>query len=154
MGARWLVLLSSLPVAPLLAQTVPDRVDQLIVYDQGDCPASTDDTIVSCVVITGESPYRVPAELRPGSPARKEESPALKAADLLRPVSGVGSCSAAGAGSVYGCSGLAYTEWKAARDTGESAYYADLIAKARAERLGLIDADAAAEQTALEEESN
>lgn len=145
-GRRLLLLLSGLCAAPVLAQEVPDRIDQVLVYDQGDCPAETDDTIVSCVVITGESPYRVPAELRSGPPTREEESPALRAVELLRPVSGVGSCSAAGAGSVYGCSGLAYTDWKKAQGTGESAYYAELLAKARAERLELIDAEAVEEQ--------
>ena len=133
--AGWGLLPLAFAAASASGQVVPDRVDQVLVYDQGDCPASTDDTIVSCVVITGESPYRVPSALRPGPPTRRDESPALAAVELLRPTFGQGSCSAAGPGAMYGCSGLAYSEWKKAKGGGEGAYYSDLIAKARAQRL-------------------
>lgn len=133
---------------------VPERVDQLIVYDDADCPKDTSDTLASCIVVTGESPYRVPATLRPGPPTRRDETAAEQALILLRPVSGQGSCSASGAGAVYGCSGLAYTDWKTARAKGTGAYYAGLIAQARAKRLGLIDAEAQDEQAAVEEGPN
>ena len=137
--------------SPALAQDVPDKVDQLIVYDRNDCPPDTPDTITSCIVITGESPYRIPSALRAKPDERESESPAHLATQLLRPVSGYGSCSAQGGGSPYGCAGLAYTDWKRDRSKGEAAYYAGLIAAERAKRLGLIDAEAEAEQGVVEE---
>lgn len=129
-------------------ETVPDKVDQLIVYDDADCPRDTDDTIASCIVVTGESPYRVPATLRAGPPTRRDVTAAQQALILLRPTSGQGSCSTSGAGSVYGCAGLDYTDWKTARAEGTGAYYAGLIAQARARRLGLVDEEAADQQAA------
>lgn len=132
-------------------QAVPERVDQLIVYDRSDCPPDTPDTITSCIVITGESPYRVPSALRAKPDAREDESPAHLAVQLLRPVAGYGSCSAQGGGSPYGCAGLAYTDWKRQQGTGEAAYYADLIAAERAKRLGFIDVEAEAQQAVVEE---
>ncbi len=129
-------------------EAVPDKVDQLIVYDDADCPRDTDDTIASCIVVTGESPYRILATLRADPSRRADVTAAQQALILLRPMSGQGSCSTSGAGSVYGCAGLAYTDWKAARAEGTGAYYAGLIAQARAKRLGLEEADAADQQAA------
>lgn len=129
-----------------VAGGVPDKVDQLIVYDDADCPEDTDDTLASCIVVTGESPYRIPSELRVGPPGRRDETAAKQALILLKPVSGQGSGSASGAGSMYGSSGNAYADWKADRREGQDAYYAGLIAQARAKRLGLIDEEAEVEQ--------
>ena len=157
-GARagtWAALpLAAAVLSPALAraQDVPDKVDQLIVYDRSDCPPDTPDTITSCIVITGESPYRIPSALRAKPDEREDESPAHRAVQLLRPVSGYGSCSAQGGGSPYGCAGLAYTDWKRDRGKGEAAYYAGLIAAERAKRLGLIEAEAEEQQAVVGEE--
>lgn len=150
MIAHAVVLVLAATVAPAQSGTVmrevPDKVDQLIVYDDADCPRDTDDTIASCIVVTGESPYRIPATLRAGPPTREDKSAAKQALILLRPVSGQGSCSTSGAGAAYGCASLAYTDWKTERAEGTGAYYAGLIAQARAKRLGLVDAEAADQQ--------
>lgn len=148
--AAWfaLPLLFAMPVS---AQSVPDKVDQVVVYDRSDCPPDLPDTITSCIVITGESPYRIPSALRAKADDREDESPAHLAVQLLRPVAGYGSCSAQGGGSPYGCAGLAYTDWRRQQGTGEAAYYADLIAAERAKRLGLIDAEAEDQQVVVDE---
>lgn len=155
MPGRVLLLIAALPGVAWAqdstpTRSVPDRVDQLIVYDDADCPRDTDDTIASCIVVTGESPYRNPATLRP-SAGRAEVTALERSRILLQPVSGVGSCSASGAGSIYGCAGQAYGDWKAERAERDEVRYGDLIAQARARRLALIDAEATDEQTAVDE---
>ncbi len=138
----------ALAAAPALAQDAApvDKVNQVTVYDQADCPAEQPGTITSCIVITGESPYRIPNALRTVPDTPPNRSPAVNARKTITPVSGFGSCSASGVASQATCSGQEYEDWKKRQGQGRATVYADLIEKERRERLGLIDQEAADQQ--------
>ena len=132
------------------AQTAPDKVNQVTVYDEKDCPPDTPDTITSCIVITGESPYRIPNALRTAPQTPPNTSPAVKAKETVTPVSGFGSCSAQGVASYATCSAQEYEAWKKQQGTGTGSIYAELIEKERRKRLGLIDNEAVEQQAIVD----
>lgn len=127
------------------ASSTTEKVNQVIVYDQRDCPEETSDMITSCIVVTGESPYRIPRNLR-GDPNNPQNISATRTAeqDMKRVRPGFGSCDATGTG-VSNCSLQAYDQYRAEREQRDSVRYGRLIEIERQRRLGLID-DEAAEQ--------
>lgn len=126
-----------------------EKVNQVTVYDEKDCPQEQADTITSCIVVTGESPYRVPSSLRPTPPA---VAAAVEARRTITPVSGFGSCSASGVASYATCSAQEYEAWKKQQGTGVGSTYAELIDRERRARLGLIDTEAADQQAIVDAE--
>ncbi len=150
-----LALPLALAAAPTLAQEAQgsERVNQVTVYDQADCPEDEPGTITSCVVITGESPYRVPSALRTVPDTPPNRSPAVNARKTITPVSGFGSCSASGVASQATCTGQEYEDWKRRQGKGRATVYADLIEKERRERLGLIDQEAVDQQAIVDADS-
>lgn len=136
--------------APAFAQDAPaaqpgdEKINQLIVYGDDECPVSTDDVINVCARLDESQRYRIPPSLRsdPNDPRNQATSERIKAYEYVG-ASGTMSCSPSGAGGFTGC-GLkeidkAYAE--KAQDPGIT--FGRLIAAERAKRLAGIDAEAA-----------
>ena len=137
---------------PAVAQQGGEKVNQVTVYDEADCPAEQEGTITSCVVITGESPFRIPSALRTVPDTAPNRSAAVQARKLIEPVNGFGSCSASGSNAMATCSAKEYEAWKAAQGRGVGSAYAELIDQERRKRLGVIDEEAADQQAIVDAE--
>lgn len=137
---------------PVAAQDQPgDRVNQLIIYGDDECPPSADGEITVCARKGEEERFRIP------EPLRESSSPQNRAwTDRVLAYETVGrhgtmSCSPAGAGGDYGCTkkliDAAYGEKAGASDVR----FGQLIEQARAERLETLDQEAAEHQARVEE---
>ena len=117
------------------------RVNQLIVYGNDPCPASSEEEIIVCARRPENDRYRIPA------PLREDTSPAANAwanrAVELQYVgrSGVGSCSPTGPGGASGCLVQFINQARAERQQEDAVDWNGLIAQARQERLSRIDAE-------------
>lgn len=112
------------------------RVNQLFVYGDDPCPASTDEEITVCARLPDSDRYRIPPNLRenPNDPASQSwAGRALELQYVGR--SGTDSCSTAGAGGFTGCLGqminLARAERRAA---GTDVNWTRLVEEARRSR--------------------
>ncbi len=136
--------------APAWAQETPtvqpgdEKINQLIVYGDDECPVSKGDEIVVCARMGEADRYRIPSNLRddPNDLRNQAWSERVMAYEYVA-ASGTMSCSPSGAGGFTGC-GLqeinkAYAE--KAQDPGIT--FGRLIAAERAKRLAGIDAEAA-----------
>ena len=128
----------------LANQPGDEKINQLIVYGDDECPQSTGDEIVVCARMDEAARYRIPSSLRndPNDPRNQATSERIKAYEYVG-ASGIMSCSPSGAGGFTGC-GLreidqAYAE--KAQDPG--LVFGRLIAAERAKRMAGIDAEAA-----------
>ena len=95
---------SPCPGAEARAASADPRVNQLIVYGDDPCPASTDEEITVCARLPSSDRYRIPPNLRdnPNDPA--SQSWAGRAMELQYVGrSGTDSCSTSGAGGFTGC---------------------------------------------------
>lgn len=153
MTARTKIILAAAGLAlsvPGLAQDAPvtqtgdEKINQLIIYGDDECPQSTGDEIVVCARMDESARYRIPSSLRgdPNDPRNQATSERIKAYEYVG-ASGTMSCSPSGAGGFTGC-GLkeidrAYAE--KAQDPG--LVFGRLIAAERAKRMAGIDAEAA-----------
>jgi len=146
--AAWAVLLNS----PAQAQDDGgDRVNQVIIYGEDECPQSTLDTITVCARMDESERYRIPERLRQSgdqaNQAWAEKVKAFEAVGNFGPL----SCTPVGAGGELGCTAemieAAYEE----RAQGSDVRFSQLISEARAERLSDIDDEAAATQSRVEE---
>lgn len=95
-------------VAPADAQQYRSRT--VLVYGDDPCPTSSNpDEIIICARRPEEERYRIPKELREQEKAeeiaRRDQVGASRAAlvDGRSEATGIGSCSAAGAGGMIGC---------------------------------------------------
>jgi hypothetical protein len=136
------------PAAPAAAQ---ERVNQLIVYGNDPCPQSTDEEIIVCARRPESDRYRIPEDLR-GNPNDPGNQAWTNRATELQYVgrAGTGSCSPVGPGGMTGCYSDMVRAARNERAGSPGATWEALIEEARRERLGRIDADAAA----IEEEQN
>lgn len=118
-----------------------EKINQLIIYGKDKCPQSTADEITVCARLDERDRYRIPKNLR-GTIQRPTEawSQRVKAYEYVA-ATGVGSCSASGAGGFTGCGlrdiDVAYAE--KAQDPGLA--FGRLIAAERNKRLAGIDAE-------------
>jgi hypothetical protein len=131
------------------AQQGPDagteKVQQIIVYGDDPCPASSGDAITVCARLPDKDRYRIPAALRTDPNDPKVQS-WLNRAQSIEYVgrSGTDSCSPVGAGGFTGCFQQMARNAKAERKAmmGDASW-ADLVAAEREKRLSVIDADSA-----------
>lgn len=143
---------------PAVAQDAPtnqpgdEKINQLIIYGDDECPQSTGDEIVVCARMDESARYRIPSSLRgdPNDPRNQATSERIKAYEYVG-ASGTMSCSPSGAGGFTGC-GLreidrAYAE--KAQDPG--LVFGRLIAAEREKRMAGIDAEAAAVEERIKE---
>ncbi|MDF8332921.1 hypothetical protein [Novosphingobium cyanobacteriorum] len=138
---------------PAMAQANPgEKVNQLIVYGDDPCPASTDGSITVCARKDEAERFRIPAPLRdnPNASVNQSWTERVKAYETVGAM-GVASCSPVGSGGASGCMAKlidrAYAEKKQASDV----QFGRLIEEERAKRLQTIDKDAAAEQGRVEQ---
>ncbi|WP_340588175.1 hypothetical protein [Erythrobacter alti] len=128
-----------------------DRVNQVIIFGDDECPQSDDNTITVCARLDESERFRIPPRLRESSSpdneswARRAQS--LEAVGAFGPL----SCTPAGAGGDLGCTMEMIEAAYAERAQGSDVRMAELIALAREERLAEIDAEAAATQERVEE---
>ena len=135
---------ATVPAAAQPAQGDP-RINQLIVYGDDPCPASSDEEIIVCARKPEGDRFRIPENLRgdrndPDS--RSWTDRAIELSYVGR--SGTGSCSPAGAGGATGCFNQLVDQWRGEREGRDSVNWNALIEEARQERLGRIDAEAEA----------
>jgi hypothetical protein len=137
----------AVPGAEAPASTDP-RVNQIIVYGDDPCPASSNEEITVCARLPDSDRYRIPPNLRdnPNDPA--SQSWAGRAMELQYVGrSGTDSCSTAGAGGFTGCLSqminLARAERRAA---GSDINWTRMVEEARAEREARLRAATAEEE--------
>jgi hypothetical protein len=115
-------------------------VNQVIVYGDDACPASTDEVINVCARLPEQERFRIPPNLRndPNDPAGQAWS---RRASELSYVgrTGAESCSTVGAGGFTGCFNQIVQQARAERRGGDSVNWNALIEQARQERLRRID---------------
>ena len=127
------------------------RINQLIIYGEDPCPASSDGSITVCARKDEAERFRIPALLRedPNSAANQSWNERVKAYETVG-AAGVNSCSPVGASGASGCVmklvNRAYAEKKQSSDV----QFGKLIEEERAKRMQSIDADTAAEQARVE----
>lgn len=145
-------LLGTLPAAaPLFAQgPAGERVNMVIAYSEDECPTAQEGEIVVCEILVEAERYRIPSNLR-FSDSTENVSWASRV-DKIRYVGEFGamSCSPAGAGGFTGCTQQFVDAWGKDKSEAESVRFGQLIEKARQERLGEIDQNAAEEQARVE----
>jgi hypothetical protein len=118
------------------------RINQLIVYGDDPCPASTDDTITVCARRSEDDRYRVPENLR-NSDDPESNSWTNKAIELSYVGrTGIQSCTPVGPGGASGCFQQFASQYRAERGSRDVVNWNRLIETARQERLGRIDEQA------------
>jgi hypothetical protein len=140
-----------LPAAAQGQDNSAEKINQLIVFGDDPCPASTDGSITVCARKDESERFRIPAPLRdnPNASVNQGWTQRVKAYETVGSF-GVNSCSPVGAGGATGCMAQlinsAYSEKKQASDV----QFGKLIEAERAKRTQTIDADTAAEQARVE----
>ena len=139
------------PAAPAMAQDSDYRVNQLIIYGDDACPASTGDEITVCARKDEGERYRIPEDLRKsGDPANKSWTDRVESYETVG-ASGTMSCSPTGFGGWSGCQQQLLDAAYGEKGEAASIRFGELIAQERAKRLSSIDEDAADEQARVEE---
>ncbi|WP_120716818.1 hypothetical protein [Tsuneonella amylolytica] len=144
---------AALVAAPAAAQDAGgDKVRMVIVYGDDAAPAPTDpDEILVVARMPEGDRYRIPEALRfSEDPANMAWARRVEKLELVTRF-GTNSCSTAGAGGFTGCTQQLIDAAYADKREGADVRFSALIAAARAERLSTIDADAASEQSRVEE---
>lgn len=137
---------------PAAAQdTAGDKVRMVIVYGEDAAPPAAGDEILVVARLPENDRYRIPEALRfSDDPENMAWARRVERLDLVGK-SGTMSCSTAGAGGFTGCTQQLINAFYADKREGADVRFSELIAAARAERLSTIDADAAAQQSRVEE---
>ncbi len=150
-AALIMAALSAGPI-PAGAQTDPgEKVNQLIIYGDDPCPASSDGAITVCARKDEAERFRIPAPLRenPNAAANQGWTQRVKAYETVGAF-GVNSCSPVGAGGATGCMAQLVNNAYAEKKQGSDVQFGKLIEAERAKRTQTIDADTAAEQARVE----
>lgn len=121
-----------------------ERVNQVIVYGEDPCPASTNGDIVVCARMAEDERYRIPEPLRgnPNDPRRESWTARVQAVERVGRF-GTDSCSPAGLGGFTGCLNSAIDNAYAERAQAAGTDWTNAVAAARAERMNGFDARAA-----------
>ncbi len=139
--------------APALAQeAAPEpKMNMVIIYGQDSCPESSDDTITVCARKEERERFRIPESLRTSSSPDNEAWNNRVIAYETVGAAGTASCSPTGAGGFTGCTGKLLAQARGEKQTDPNIKFGQLIAEERAKRLSTIDADAAEDQSRVEE---
>ena len=128
-----------------------DKVNQLSVYGDDPCPASSGGEITVCARKAESERFRIPEPLRgidrPQSEAWTNKVQAYETVGAF----GNMSCSPVGAGGASGCTQQLIQQAAAERKNGSEVRFSELIQAEREKRLSNIDADAAEQQKRVEE---
>ncbi len=148
-SAAFAAALASLPAAA--QDQGGDRVNQVIIFGEDECPQSEGDTITVCARLDESERYRIPPRLRrSGSPENEswtQRAQSLEAVGAFGPL----SCTPVGTGAELGCTVQMIEQAYRERAEGTDVRMGELIATARGERLEGIDDEAAATQARVEE---
>jgi hypothetical protein len=129
------------------AAAADGKISQLIVYGDDPCPRGNADEIVVCARKPESDRYRIPRALRGDPNDPKNQAWADRASELQYVGrSGIGSCTPVGPGGGAGCFNQLVRQGRAERAGRDEVNWNALIEAARQERLGKIDANAAAEE--------
>ena len=119
------------------------KINQLIVYGDDPCPASTDEQINVCARVPDKERFRIPTNLRDNRNDPASQAWGARAVELQYVGrSGIGSCSPTGPGGMIGCYNDLVRQARAERQGADSVNWNQLIEKARQERLSKIDQQA------------
>ena len=123
------------------------RVNQLIIYGDDPCPASTGDEIIVCARLPEDDRFRIPPNLRndPNDPASQSWSNRALELSYAGRV-GTDSCSPVGGGGFTGCFNQIVRNARAERANSDSINWESMIDQAREERMQRIG------EAALEED--
>ncbi|WP_106638677.1 hypothetical protein [Allosphingosinicella vermicomposti] len=127
------------------------KINQLYIYGEDTCPASTETEINVCAKLPEEDRYRIPQNLREEGDQRNNAwSNRVEELSYVGRT-GAGSCSPTGPGGWTGCFGQLLNQARLERQNRDDVNWNRLIEEARQERLGRIDADAAAVEAEIRE---
>ncbi|MBJ7439785.1 MAG: hypothetical protein JHD35_12270 [Sphingopyxis sp.] len=140
-----LILAGSAMALPAAAQeTVVDgeKVNQVIVYGDDQCAASSSDEIVVCNRLPEAERYRVPQIFRGGSPLDPRNNAWANKVVAVERIGrfGTDSCSPTGLGGFTGCTQALVAGAKAERQAADKTDWQAMIADERAKRIAGIDA--------------
>ncbi len=144
----------ALTAAPAAAQDQPgDKVNQLIVYGDDPCPASTENEITVCARKEETERYRIPETLRGAELGNAKNQAWAERAKSFEYVgkTGTESCSPIGAGGFTGCTSSLIEKAYAERGIDPKVRFGQLIEEEREKRLARIDAEAEAIEAAVQE---
>ena len=150
-----LFLASSLAALPAAAQdtdtTNADKINQVIVYGQDKCEASSSNEIVVCNRLPEQDRYRVPQIFRGGDPLDPRNQAWLNRVTAMERVGrfGTDSCSPVGLGGFTGCTQQLVAGAKAEQKAADKTDWQTMIADERAKRIAGIDAAAAEVEAAV-----
>ncbi len=150
-----LFLASSLAALPAAAQdadtTNAEKINQVIVYGNDKCEASSPDEIVVCNRLPEQDRYRVPQMFRGGDPLDPRNQAWLNRVTAMERVGrfGTDSCSPVGLGGFTGCTQQLVAGAKAEQTAADKTDWQAMIADERAKRLAGIDAAAADVEAAV-----
>jgi hypothetical protein len=135
--------LAALPAAAQDADTsAAEKINQVIVYGNDKCEASSADEIVVCNRFKEEDRYRVPQIFRGGDPLDPRNQAWLNRVTAMERVGrfGTDSCSPVGLGGFTGCTQALVAGAKAEAQAADKTDWQKMIAEERAKRIAGIDA--------------
>lgn len=149
--AMAIVALLGMPAAAHAQDNPSEKINQLIVYGDDPCPASTDGSITVCARKDESERFRIPKPLRdnPNDSVNQGWTERVKAYETVGAF-GTNSCSPVGAGGATGCMSQLIHNAYAEKKQGSDVQFGKLIEEERAKRLKTIDADTAEEQARVE----
>lgn len=150
-SALALAALLGAPLPAAAQDSPPEKINQLIVYGDDPCPASTDGSITVCARKDESERFRIPKPLRdnPNDSVNQGWTQRVKAYETVGAF-GTNSCSPVGAGGATGCMSQLINSAYAEKKQSSDVQFGKLIEEERAKRLKTIDADTAAEQARVE----
>ncbi|NBC37931.1 hypothetical protein GTZ99_15355 [Novosphingobium sp. FSY-8] len=153
LGASSLVAAPAQPAPPpaAAAGAGQEKVNMIIVFGDDKCPESTADVINVCARKDEGERFRIPAMFRePVGPQNEAWNQRVLAYETVG-ATGTASCSPVGAGGWTGCSQKLIDNAYAERRASSDVQFSRLIEAERDKRLGKIDAQAAAQQSDVED---
>ncbi len=141
-----LILAGSAAAMPAAAQQTVvegEKVNQVVVYGDDQCPKGAADEILVCAKLPEAERYRVPEMLRGNPLDVRNEAWANKVVAVERIGRfGTDSCSPTGLGGFTGCTQALVAGAKAERQAAHKTDWQAMIADERAKRIAGIDAAA------------
>lgn len=148
-----LILAGSAFAVPAAAQQTVvegEKVNQVVVYGDDQCPRGAPDEILVCAKLPESERYRVPEMLRGNPLDVRNEAWANKVVAVERIGRfGTDSCSPTGLGGFTGCTQALIAGAKAERQAADKTDWQAMIADERAKRIAGIDAAAAEVEAAV-----
>ncbi|MEM8724881.1 MAG: hypothetical protein AAGE86_05080 [Pseudomonadota bacterium] len=147
--------------APLAAQddaltddtqpALSDDIQIAYVYGDDEAPPCPEGDICVFARLPENERFRIPPALRlSDNPDNTSWARRVESLEMVGAF-GTNSCSPAGAGGIIGCTQQLINDAYRDRAEGEDVRFSQLIDQARQDRLSTIDADAAAEQSRVEQ---